>query len=225
MADPSGVVFPTSGADGDRSTSALGRAVVADALRGVDPVGARAAESRDRLAAAVPRALPAARRGGPRLRRRRPADRRRRAGLPARPDARRPRRTARRSGCATRSPGRPPRRSAPSRCAAPPSPSASSRCRTAASGCAATPCTRRLDDWVAARRRRAVLRARPCARSPPPPSGSTPPTCRSSCSARAPRWGRCSRCCAGAARSSRSTCPGPRCGSACSRSPAAPRAR
>ena len=45
MADPSGVVFPTSGADGDRSTSGLGRAVVADALRGVDPVGARAAES------------------------------------------------------------------------------------------------------------------------------------------------------------------------------------
>ncbi len=45
MADPSGVVFPTSGADGDRSTSGLGRAVVADALRGVDAVGARAAES------------------------------------------------------------------------------------------------------------------------------------------------------------------------------------
>ena len=44
MADPGGVVFPASGADGDRSTSALGRAVVADALRGVDPVGARAAE-------------------------------------------------------------------------------------------------------------------------------------------------------------------------------------
>ena len=44
MADPSGVVFPVSGEDGDRSTSALGRAVVADALRGVDPVGARAAQ-------------------------------------------------------------------------------------------------------------------------------------------------------------------------------------
>jgi len=38
-----GVVFPLS-ADGRRSTSALGRAVVADALRGVDPVGARGAE-------------------------------------------------------------------------------------------------------------------------------------------------------------------------------------
>jgi hypothetical protein len=37
-----GVVFPMSG--GSRSTSALGRAVVADALRGVDPVGARSAE-------------------------------------------------------------------------------------------------------------------------------------------------------------------------------------
>ncbi|MGN9778905.1 hypothetical protein ACTMS0_24555 [Micromonospora sp. H33] len=39
---PTGVVFPRTG-DG-RSTSALGRAVVADALRAVDPVGARAAE-------------------------------------------------------------------------------------------------------------------------------------------------------------------------------------
>src|SRR5262245_20752872 len=38
-----GVVFPVIGSS--RSTSALGRAVVADALRGVDPVGARAAES------------------------------------------------------------------------------------------------------------------------------------------------------------------------------------
>jgi hypothetical protein len=44
VTEPSGVVFPpTAGAAG--STSALGRAVVADALRGVDPVGARAAES------------------------------------------------------------------------------------------------------------------------------------------------------------------------------------
>ena len=38
----SGVVFPEVG--GRRSTSGLGRAVVADALRGVDPVGAQAAE-------------------------------------------------------------------------------------------------------------------------------------------------------------------------------------
>ncbi len=37
-----GIVFPRSGTG--RSTSALGRAIVADALRGVDPVGARAAE-------------------------------------------------------------------------------------------------------------------------------------------------------------------------------------
>ena len=37
--EPAGVVFPTS-ADGRRSTSALGRAVVADALGGVDPAGA-----------------------------------------------------------------------------------------------------------------------------------------------------------------------------------------
>ena len=38
-----GLVFPAD-ADGRRSTSALGRAVVADALRGADPTGARAAE-------------------------------------------------------------------------------------------------------------------------------------------------------------------------------------
>jgi hypothetical protein len=38
-----GVMFPVSG-DGRRSTSALGRAVAADALRAVDPVGARGAE-------------------------------------------------------------------------------------------------------------------------------------------------------------------------------------
>jgi len=38
-----GVVFP-SGPDGRRSTAAVGRAVVADALRPVDPTGARAAE-------------------------------------------------------------------------------------------------------------------------------------------------------------------------------------
>src|SRR5262249_2877857 len=38
-----GVVFPAS-ADGRRSTSALGRAVVADALRPVDPAGALGAE-------------------------------------------------------------------------------------------------------------------------------------------------------------------------------------
>ncbi|MEV4481989.1 hypothetical protein [Micromonospora coxensis] len=39
---PRGVVFPRTGEG--RSTSALGRAVVADALRAVDPVGARSAE-------------------------------------------------------------------------------------------------------------------------------------------------------------------------------------
>ncbi|SCF11230.1 hypothetical protein GA0074695_3552 [Micromonospora viridifaciens] len=42
MEGPSGVVFPLT--DGTRSTTALGRAVVADALRTVDPVGARSAE-------------------------------------------------------------------------------------------------------------------------------------------------------------------------------------
>jgi hypothetical protein len=41
--EAAGVVFPAS-ADGRRSTSAVGRAVVADALRQVDPAGARDAE-------------------------------------------------------------------------------------------------------------------------------------------------------------------------------------
>ncbi|MFU8874293.1 hypothetical protein [Micromonospora sp. SL4-19] len=42
MEGPTGVVFPLI--DGTRSTTALGRAVVADALRAVDPVGTRSAE-------------------------------------------------------------------------------------------------------------------------------------------------------------------------------------
>jgi hypothetical protein len=40
---PTGIVIPTTGTS--RSTSALGRAVTADALRAVDPIGARGAES------------------------------------------------------------------------------------------------------------------------------------------------------------------------------------
>jgi len=43
MEAPSGVVFPVTGADGRRSTTALGREVVAAALAGVDPAGSRAA--------------------------------------------------------------------------------------------------------------------------------------------------------------------------------------
>ncbi|MFG3603282.1 hypothetical protein [Micromonospora chersina] len=43
MDGPTGVVFPATG-DGRRSTTVLGRAVVADALRAVDRVGARSAE-------------------------------------------------------------------------------------------------------------------------------------------------------------------------------------
>ena len=38
-----GISFPAD-PDGERSTTPVGRAVVADALRPVDPVGARAAE-------------------------------------------------------------------------------------------------------------------------------------------------------------------------------------
>ena len=42
MNDSTGVVFPI--VDGRRSTVATGRAVVADALRAVDPIGATATE-------------------------------------------------------------------------------------------------------------------------------------------------------------------------------------
>ncbi|MEV4622257.1 hypothetical protein AB0J74_26535 [Asanoa sp. NPDC049573] len=43
MTEPSGVIFPPT-ASGTGVTSSLGRAVVADALRGVDPIGAAAAQ-------------------------------------------------------------------------------------------------------------------------------------------------------------------------------------
>ena len=44
MSEPRGVVFPVDPTSGRRSTTATGRAVVADALRAVDPVGAASAE-------------------------------------------------------------------------------------------------------------------------------------------------------------------------------------
>src|SRR4051812_43386242 len=44
MTDPTGVVFPLDPSSGRRSTTATGRAVVADALRPVDAVGAASAE-------------------------------------------------------------------------------------------------------------------------------------------------------------------------------------
>lgn len=44
MSDATGVVFPVDPVSGRRSTTATGRAVVADALRAVDPVGAASAE-------------------------------------------------------------------------------------------------------------------------------------------------------------------------------------
>ncbi|MEO6999913.1 MAG: hypothetical protein ABI112_17700 [Terracoccus sp.] len=44
MSDPRGVVFPREAGSERRSTTATGRAVVADALRAVDPVGSASAE-------------------------------------------------------------------------------------------------------------------------------------------------------------------------------------
>ena len=49
MSDPTGVVFP-EGRTADAARRALGRAVVADALRPVDPVGAAGGRARDQLA-------------------------------------------------------------------------------------------------------------------------------------------------------------------------------
>jgi len=51
--EPAGVVFPES-PDGRRSTSALGRAVVADALTKVDPAGAQDAEREENWRAGYP---------------------------------------------------------------------------------------------------------------------------------------------------------------------------
>jgi hypothetical protein len=52
-AEPAGLAFPVA-ADGRRSTSALGRAVVADALSQVDPAAARAAEQETSWRTAYP---------------------------------------------------------------------------------------------------------------------------------------------------------------------------
>jgi hypothetical protein len=54
MSEPAGVAFPVC-ADGRRSTSALGSAVVADALARLDPAGSAQAEREQRWHAAYPR--------------------------------------------------------------------------------------------------------------------------------------------------------------------------
>ena len=60
--ESAGVAFPAS-ADGRRSTSALGRAVVADALGRVDPAGALRGQPGSQLAGGLPDAFPQAHRG------------------------------------------------------------------------------------------------------------------------------------------------------------------
>ena len=168
----SGVLFPEAG--GKRSTSALGRSVVADALLPVDPVGAAAARAGNQLAPGLPHALPAPRRGGTALGRRCPVDRRGGAGLTAPADAghHTRRRGAHRRGVL---PGaRSPRPSTPRPSPAPPPAPASCPCRSTGSGCAATPCTasstpgQRQARWSPPARRR-------CGRSRPTPTGSTSP--------------------------------------------------
>ena len=154
---PAGVAFPAA-ADGRRSTSALGRAVVADALRPVDPAGASAAEREAKLAHRLPGALPPARRGGP--------------GVPGRPRCRWPgtgwRRCTERMrfigpdgaetglGALVSAPAA--RKLAAARSTGTGRPSGSCRCRTAASGCAGTRWPRRLEAWVDGRGDRAVVR-------------------------------------------------------------------
>jgi hypothetical protein len=85
--DERGVVFPR-GEDGARSTSALGRAVVADALRGTDPAGARAAERETNWRTGYLLHLRRPVEAGARLARGGPGHRARRPGIGARPDAR-----------------------------------------------------------------------------------------------------------------------------------------
>ena len=129
-----GVVFPQA-PDGRRSTSALGRSVLADALRAADPAGARAAEQEtnwrsDYLAhfrSAVVAGLDS-----------------RAAALSIATDGL-PRST---TGCGSPGPtatspsatGPRPRSWRPPRCAGRGSRRPSSRCPTTAPGCAATPC-------------------------------------------------------------------------------------
>ena len=147
--EPAGVAFPVA-ADGRRSTSALGRAVVADALSQVDPAAARAAERETNwrtgyLAhfrglieaglASRQAAVSVARDGLESLHRRMRVigrdgeeDRARRAGLGPAPGAGWPR---------SRWPG-------------PGRPSGSCRCRTAASTCAAARCWTGSTAWVTA---------------------------------------------------------------------------
>ena len=100
MSDPSGVVFPLDPTSGRRSTTATGRAVVADALRAVDPVGAASAERETNWRQGYLAALPPPRRGRSRAPGRRATDR---------GDAASTRCT---TGCAGRDPDgdRPPRR-------------------------------------------------------------------------------------------------------------------
>ena len=65
MSDSSGVVFPVDASSGRRSTTAVGRAVVAEALRAADPVGSASAARETNWRQGYLPALPSPRRGGP----------------------------------------------------------------------------------------------------------------------------------------------------------------
>ena len=209
-----GVVFPAAG-DGRRSTAALGRAVVADALRPVDPAGALRRRAGDQLAVRLPGPLPPAGRGRAGVPAGRAGDRRGRPGLAARPDAGghrgRRRDGPRRAGHRARRPsagdggGAGPGAAGEGAVAAVP--------RGAAARRRAGPPAGRLGDR---RGGRAVRGRGGPHRAGQPGLAAAAATTPSRCSAPAPRWGRCRRCCAGAPGWPRSTCPGRRSGSGCS---------
>ena len=217
MSDPSGVVFPLDPTSGRRSTTATGRAVVADALRAVDPVGAASAERETnwrqgylphfrRLVEAglarpgTPR-RPSPRRASTRCTRG-CAGRRRRATDPLDGRLRRADRQRRAAG----------HRDGPRRGRARPR-ALGAVCRRAPLGGRAAPPARPLGRR---RHRRADLRRGGRPRHRQPRLARPRRTAPSSCSAPPPRWGRCARCCAGAPTSPPSTSPDRTCGTGCS---------
>ena len=220
MSDPTGVVFPE--VDGRRSTGATGRAVVADALRPVDPVGAAAAARetnwrsgylthfRRLVEAGLARpedAVAIADAGLASLYDRMLLARPRRTPGPPRGRARRGRRQPRRPAGHRGAPRWWRGRAHPHGALPRPPPR----------GRRPAPPARHLGRR---RRRRAQPARGGRARSSTTPSGCASRGASWSCSARRPRWARCARCCGGAARSRPSTCPGPTCGPGCSATPA-----
>ena len=192
MSEDLGVVFPAGRSDGRRSTAALGRAVVADALRAGRPGRRAGRRAGDELAG---RATWRTSAGSVEAGSRPPRDAARRSPAAGLDSLHARMRVAGAGGehaaRRLRDGARPAAARAPSRSAGRPSPSASCRCPTAASGCAGTTCAAGWTRWVDA----GVVEpgcADAVAHGRRPPRVAAPcPTAPSRCSAPAPRWGRC----------------------------------